>query len=30
MTRETDDQRNKRIRRGILTDAYIASERAIS
>lgn len=30
MTEETDEQRNRRIRREILTDAYTASERAIS
>jgi hypothetical protein len=30
MTEETDEERNKRIRREILTDAYTASERAIS
>lgn len=30
MTQETNKERNKRIRREILTDAYTASERAIS
>jgi len=30
MTRETDEKRNKRIRREILTDAYNADEMAIS
>jgi hypothetical protein len=30
MTEETDEQRNRRIWREILTDAYTASERAIS
>ncbi|MCD2201072.1 calcium-binding protein [Halobacterium sp. KA-4] len=30
MTRETDEQRDKRIRREILTDAYTADEQAIS
>ena len=30
MTEETDEQRNRRIRRKILTDAYTASERTIS
>ncbi|GAB7092362.1 calcium-binding protein [Halorubrum luteum] len=30
MTEETDEQRNRRIRREVLTDAYTPSERAIS
>lgn len=30
MTRETDEERNKRIRSEILTDAYTADEQAIS
>jgi hypothetical protein len=30
MTEETDEQRDKRIRREILTDAYTADEQAIS
>ncbi|MFT4921260.1 MAG: hypothetical protein ACI8XM_000456 [Haloarculaceae archaeon] len=30
MTEETDEQRNKRIRREILTDAYTTDEQAIS
>jgi len=30
MTRETNEERNKRIRREILTDAYTADEQAIS
>jgi hypothetical protein len=30
MTKETDEERNKRIRREILTDAYNADEMAIS
>lgn len=30
MTRETDEERDKRIRREILTDAYTADEQAIS